>query len=158
MTVVTESALSDNTRPLHYDDAYANNDNESYSDDAYTSSDRPTEYPENGGRDDYDTDGMEDEVTGGCPMSREEKIVCKQIMCDPLGLMEDESRSECESHAITYATYIASIPPWDDPAKCYERNQACERIGVVTNALFNPTICDSAGGGPMGDVCEDNFE
>lgn len=153
VTGVTFSALADNRRPLHYEDAYTQNDRHYQQSYATNDDERPDRSP-----DDYDAEDMEDDVEGGCPMSSDERLVCKQIMCDPMGLAEDESHDQCVEHGKKYESYLASLPPWESPAACYERNEACDKIGVVTNALFNPTFCDSVGGGILGDICEENFE
>ena len=94
----------------------------------------------------------------GCPIGSKEKLVCEVIMCNPLGFMSDESREKCHKINLKFAAYLATLGPFQKPPKCYKRNQSCQKIGVMTNALINPEYCDGLATPAEQDACNEALE
>ncbi|MBU0801486.1 MAG: hypothetical protein KKA05_10870 [Alphaproteobacteria bacterium] len=81
----------------------------------------------------------------GCPIGRSEEIVCAAVMCD-FGLLKGESPSECDQVKIDLAVYLASLGFWDKPAKCYNRDQNCNKKGKAKKQVSAQSCQDSISG------------
>lgn len=89
----------------------------------------------------------------GCPMSSDEKLVCSVILCNPIGLMISDSRSECLKVNRDFAIYLATLGFWDKPPKCYARDEYCNRTGRASTAQMSPEYCVDAGDAGRQNAC-----
>lgn len=76
--------------------------------------------------------------SGGCPISSEEKLACGVVLCNPVGLVIAESRGECLKINSKWAIYLATLGPFDSPARCRSRDMNCQTGSVIkeTNQRF----------------------
>jgi len=79
----------------------------------------------------------------GCPISGAETLVCEVILCNPIGLVISESRSECLDVNRRFAWYLATLGFWSKPPKCKMRDKNCNKVGTATDATIDPSYCDS---------------
>ncbi len=89
----------------------------------------------------------------GCPMSSEEELACSVVLCNPMGLIISESRSECLDVNRRWAWYLATLGFWDSPAVCLERDKNCNVTGRASNAPADPGFCRYLSTGEEQDIC-----
>lgn len=90
----------------------------------------------------------------GCPISSEEKLACGVALCNPVGLLTAESRSECLEINKKWALYLATLKPWDSPARCRSRDMNCAKRGVIKTV--NHAYCSRAFTGDDWTYCINN--
>ena len=90
----------------------------------------------------------------GCPVSSEEKLACGVLLCNPVGLAISESRSECLDINKKWALYLATLKPWDSPARCRSRDMSCAQRGVIKEV--NYAYCRRAFTGDDWEYCINN--
>lgn len=73
----------------------------------------------------------------GCPMDKDEKLICEALMCNPMGLAIAESRSECLKVNRRLAVYLSALPLWEDPRECMSRDKDCNVTGKATRGDSN---------------------
>jgi len=81
----------------------------------------------------------------GCPVSGAETLVCSVILCNPIGLAINKSRSKCLDVNRRFAWYLATLGFWSKPPKCQMRDKSCNKVGKATDAQIDPSYCDSLG-------------
>lgn len=67
-----------------------------------------------------------------CDISSDETLICEALMCNPIGLAINESRSECLKVNRRLAWYLATLGFWEDPPKCMSRDSSCNKTGRAT--------------------------
>lgn len=82
------------------------------------------------------------EIPEGCPMKSDEALVCEVVLCNPLGLVISESRSECMKTNRRFAIYLATLGFWDKPPKCKMRDKDCNKTGKAKSASIDVDFCD----------------
>lgn len=81
----------------------------------------------------------------GCPVGKDEKIVCSAIMCD-FGLVMGEWPSECNKVKADLAVYLTTLGFLKKkPARCYNRDENCIKDGTAKRAIATPAMCSEAG-------------
>ena len=90
----------------------------------------------------------------GCPISSEEKLACGVVLCNPVGLAISESRSECLEINRKWALYLATLKPWESPARCKSRDMNCAKRGIIKEV--NYTYCSRAFTGDDWEYCISN--
>lgn len=81
-------------------------------------------------------------IPEGCPMKSDEALVCEVVLCNPLGLVISESRSECMKTNRKFAIYLAKLGFWDKPPKCKMRDKDCNKTGKAKSANIDVDFCD----------------
>lgn len=89
----------------------------------------------------------------GCPVPSDEKLVCEVVLCNPLGIVISESRSECLQVNRRFAIYLATLGFWDKPPKCKLRDKNCNKVGNASSAEIDPQYCDELGSEAEQDAC-----
>lgn len=82
-----------------------------------------------------------DAPVNGCPMNDDEKLVCSVVLCNPIGLLKDESRSECIKVNKQFAKYLATLGFWKKPPKCKMRDMSCGEVGTAKKGVVDEGIC-----------------
>ncbi|MGO3848681.1 MAG: hypothetical protein ACTJIB_10420 [Pseudoalteromonas prydzensis] len=77
-----------------------------------------------------------------CDMKSDEALVCEVVLCNPLGLITSESRSDCLKTNRRFAIYLAKLGPWDKPPKCKMRDKDCNKTGKAKSANIDVDFCD----------------
>lgn len=81
----------------------------------------------------------------GCPIHKDEKLVCAVVMCNPIGMAIPESFNECLKVNRDFAIYLATLGFWDKPPKCHARDENCNKTGRASTAQMSPEHCVAAG-------------
>lgn len=79
----------------------------------------------------------------GCPVSSDEQLACEHHMCNPMGMMESESRSQCIEINVRYDRYLATLPPWENPARCWERDKDCKKTKRAELGQIDSFLCQN---------------
>jgi hypothetical protein len=90
----------------------------------------------------------------GCPMSSDEKLACGVVLCNPLGLVISESRSECLDINKKWAIYLATLGPFDSPVRCRSRDMSCTKRGVIKEVNYD--YCSRSFSGDDWEFCINN--
>lgn len=89
----------------------------------------------------------------GCPMPSAEKLVCSVVLCNPIGLLIDESRNDCLKINRDFAIYLATLGFWDNPPKCKMRDMNCNKVGTAKKGIVATSVCIDPDTGTMDVSC-----
>lgn len=78
---------------------------------------------------------------GGCPMDSDEQLVCKVVLCNPMGLVSPDARNDCIQVNREFAIYLATLGFWDKPPKCKLRDMQCNKTGNAKRGQVTESPC-----------------
>ena len=93
-----------------------------------------------------------------CPMKSDEALVCEVVLCNPLGLVISESRSECLKTNRRFAIYLATLGFWDKPPKCKMRDKNCNKTGKASSANIDVEFCDELDDFEERNICRSTLD
>ncbi len=89
----------------------------------------------------FEDQAKQDAKNNGCSQSRNEKIVCANIMCD-FGLLLGEWPSECLDYKLKLAEAIAKTPPWKSLPSCFFVDSSCKKSGKASDTKADEDYCN----------------
>lgn len=75
-----------------------------------------------------------------CSVSKAEKLVCANVMCD-FGRIMGEDSKECRQYKVDLAVYLATLGPFSKPPKCKMRDENCKKTGNAKKAEVDEKYC-----------------
>lgn len=74
-------------------------------------------------------------------MASDEQLVCKVVLCNPLGLISPDARPDCLQVNKDFAIYLATLGFWDKPPKCKMRDMQCNKTGTAKKGVVAESPC-----------------
>lgn len=87
-----------------------------------------------------------------CSVSRAEKLICANVMCD-FGRIMGEDSAECRQYKVDLAVYLATLGPFSKPPKCKLRDENCKKTGNAKKAEVDEKYCKGLNTTTEQDAC-----
>lgn len=96
--------------------------------------------------DDISSEERENARNKGCPLDKNEDLVCTAVLCTPLGFLDKDARPKCIRNQIELMKAKALLGLFKKLPSCKTRDENCQVTGKASNNPATEAFCEGLTG------------